>query len=151
MSKIGFIGLGIMGRPMAGHLQKDGHELFLHDIVDLPKELLDGGGKECSSGKEVAEQSEIVIIMVPDTPHVEAVLFGENGVAEGLSPGQTVVDIVYSPRRTPLLVNAVNAGAHTVDGLGMLVHQAAIAFERWTGRSAPLDVMRSAVLSTTSA
>ena len=93
MSKIGFIGLGIMGRPMAGHLQKDGHELFLHDLQELPRELLDGGGKECSSGKEVAGQSETVIVMVPDTPHVEAVLFGENGVAEGLSQGQTVVDM----------------------------------------------------------
>ena len=93
MSKIGFIGLGIMGRPMAGHLQEDGHELFLHDLQELPRELLDGGGKECSSGKEVAGQSETVIVMVPDTPHVEAVLFGENGVAEGLSQGQTVVDM----------------------------------------------------------
>ncbi len=93
MGKIGFIGLGIMGKPMAGHLQKGGHELFLHDIVDLPKELLSGGAAKCSSGKEVAESAEIVIIMVPDTPHVEAVLFGENGVAEGLSKGMTVVDM----------------------------------------------------------
>ena len=93
MSKIGFIGLGIMGNPMAGHLQQDGHELFLHDVVDLPKELLDGGATKCSSGKEVAENAEIVIIMVPDTPHVDAVLFGENGVAEGLSKGMTVVDM----------------------------------------------------------
>ncbi len=93
MSKIGFIGLGIMGNPMAGHLQKGGHELFLHDVVDLPKELLSGGATKCSSGKEVAENAEIVIIMVPDTPHVDAVLFGENGVAEGLSKGQTVVDM----------------------------------------------------------
>ena len=93
MSKIGFIGLGIMGNPMAGHLQQDGHELFLHDVVDLPKELLDGGATKCSSGKEVAENAEIVIIMVPDTPHVDAVLFGENGVAEGLSKGKTVVDM----------------------------------------------------------
>ena len=93
MSKIGFIGLGIMGNPMAGHLLKGGHELFLYDIVDLPKELVDGGATECSSSKEVAEQSEIIIIMVPDTPHVDAVLFGENGVAEGLSEGKTVVDM----------------------------------------------------------
>ena len=93
MGKIGFIGLGIMGKPMAGHLQKGGHELFLHDLVDLPKELLSGGATKCSSGKDVAENAEIVIIMVPDTPHVDAVLFGENGVAEGLSKGMTVVDM----------------------------------------------------------
>ncbi len=93
MSKIGFIGLGIMGKPMAGHLQKGGHELFLHDVVDLPEELLSAGATKCSSSKEVAENAEIVIIMVPDTPHVDAVLFGENGVAEGLSKGMTVVDM----------------------------------------------------------
>ncbi len=109
MSKIGFIGLGIMGRPMAGHLQKGGHELFLHDIVDLPKELLDGGATQCSSGKEVAGQSEIIIIMVPDTPHVEAVLFGENGVAEGLSKGQTVVDMSsISPIETKEFAKKIN-------------------------------------------
>jgi 2-hydroxy-3-oxopropionate reductase len=109
MSKIGFIGLGIMGIPMAGHLQKDGHELFLHDIVDLPKELLDGGATQCSSGKEVAGQSEIIIIMVPDTPHVEAVLFGENGVADGLSSGKTVVDMSsISPIETKEFANKIN-------------------------------------------
>ena len=109
MSKIGFIGLGIMGSPMAGHLQKDGHELFLHDIVDLPQELLDGGATQCSSGKEVAGQSEIIIIMVPDTPHVEAVLFGENGVAEGLSSGKTVVDMSsISPLETKEFAKKIN-------------------------------------------
>ena len=109
MSKIGFIGLGIMGSPMAGHLQKDGHELFLHDIVDLPKELLDDGGTACSSGKEVAGQSEIIIIMVPDTPHVEAVLFGENGVADGLSSGKTVVDMSsISPIETKEFAKKIN-------------------------------------------
>ena len=109
MSKIGFIGLGIMGIPMAGHLQKDGHELFLHDIVDLPKELLDDGGTACSSGKEVAGQSEIIIIMVPDTPHVEAVLFGENGVADGLSSGKTVVDMSsISPIETKEFAKKIN-------------------------------------------
>jgi 2-hydroxy-3-oxopropionate reductase len=109
MSKIGFIGLGIMGNPMAGHLQQGGHELFLHDIVDLPKELLDGGATECSSGKEVAEKSEIIIVMVPDTPHVDAVLFGENGVAEGLSKGQTVVDMSsISPIETKEFAKKIN-------------------------------------------
>ena len=91
--KIGFIGLGIMGRPMAGHLQKGGHELYLNNIGGVPDELLQGGGKECASGREVAQQAEVIIIMVPDTPHVEAVLFGEGGVSEGLSPGKVVVDM----------------------------------------------------------
>ena len=109
MSKIGFIGLGIMGIPMAGHLQKDGDELFLHDILDLPKDLLDGGASQCSSGKEVAGQSEIIIIMVPDTPHVEAVLFGKNGIADGLSSGKTVVDMSsISPIETKEFAKKIN-------------------------------------------
>ncbi len=94
MSKIGFIGVGIMGRPMAGHLQKAGHELFLvRHRSPLPKELTDGGAVACGSCKEVAQKAEIVITMVPDTPDVERVLFGPNGVAEGLSAGKTVVDM----------------------------------------------------------
>lgn len=93
MSKVGFIGLGIMGRPMAGHLQQGGHELYLHDITPLPQDLLDKGATACESGREVAEKTDIVIVMVPDTPHVEAVLFGENGVAEGLTAGKIVVDM----------------------------------------------------------
>lgn len=94
MSKIGFIGLGIMGRPMAGHLQAGGHELFVvKHRSDLPKEILEAGATECKSAKEVAQKSDIVILIVPDTPDVEAALFGENGVAEGLSKGKTVIDM----------------------------------------------------------
>jgi len=71
--------------------------------------VLDGGGTTCSSSKEVAEQSEIIIVMVPDTPHVEAVLFGENGVAEGLSKGQTVVDMSsISPIETKEFAKKIN-------------------------------------------
>ncbi|MEX2164755.1 MAG: 2-hydroxy-3-oxopropionate reductase [Sulfuricaulis sp.] len=109
MSKIGFIGLGIMGRPMAGHLQAGGHNLFLHDINPLPKELLDGGAVACNSGKEVAKNAEIIIIMVPDTPHVQAVLFNENGVAEGLSKGKIVVDMSsISPVETKQFARRIN-------------------------------------------
>ena len=135
MSRIGFIGLGIMGRPMAGHLQKDGHELFLHDIRDLPKELLDGGGKECSSGKEVAERSETVIVMVPDTPHVEAVLFGENGVAEGLSQGQTVVDMSsISPLETKEF-------AKKIEDLGCAYMDAPVSGGEVGAKNAALTIM----------
>ena len=110
MSKIGFIGVGIMGRPMAGHLRAAGHELFLvKHRTTLPKELVDGGAVECASSKEVAQQAEIVITMVPDTPHVEAVLFGPDGVAEGLSAGKTVVDMSsISPIETKSFANRVN-------------------------------------------
>jgi 2-hydroxy-3-oxopropionate reductase len=91
--KVGFIGLGIMGRPMAGHLQAGGHELFLHDLKPAPQQMLDKGAVSCASGRDVAERAEIVITMVPDTPHVEAALFASNGVAEGLAPGKIVVDM----------------------------------------------------------
>jgi 2-hydroxy-3-oxopropionate reductase len=91
--KVGFIGLGIMGRPMAGHIAKGGHELHAHDHKPVPKELLDAGAQQCASAKEVAERAEVVITMVPDTPDVAAVLFGPGGVAEGLSPGKIVVDM----------------------------------------------------------
>ena len=94
MSKIGFIGLGIMGHPMAGHLQAGGHPLYLvQHRSPLPPDLLEGGAVACASAKEVAEQAEIIITMVPDTPDVEAVLFAAGGVAEGLSPGKLVIDM----------------------------------------------------------
>jgi 2-hydroxy-3-oxopropionate reductase len=94
MTKIGFIGLGIMGRPMAGHLQAGGHELYVvKHRADLPEALMAGGAIECASAREAAENAEVVIVMVPDTPDVEAVLFGPDGVAEGLSAGKTVIDM----------------------------------------------------------
>ncbi len=94
MSKIGFIGTGIMGRPMAGHLQRGGHELFLvKHRSPLPPELVDGGAVACKSSKEVAQKAEVIITMVPDTPDVEAALFGSDGVAAGLSRGKTVIDM----------------------------------------------------------
>jgi 2-hydroxy-3-oxopropionate reductase len=107
--KIGFIGLGIMGRPMAGHLQKAGHELYLNNIGGVAEELLQGGGASCASGREVAERADVVMIMVPDTPHVEAVLFGQNGVAEGLSPGKVVVDMSsIAPVATKTFAQRIN-------------------------------------------
>ncbi len=94
MTRIAFIGLGIMGRPMAGHLQAAGHNLFVvRHISPLPEELLAGGAVECATGAEAAAHSEVVITMVPDTPDVEEVLFGAGGVAEDLQPGTTVVDM----------------------------------------------------------
>jgi len=94
MAKIGFVGLGIMGRPMAGHLQAGGHQLYVvQHRSPLPQELLDGGAVTCGSAREVAAQAEIVITIVPDTPQVEEVLFGANGVAAGLQAGALVIDM----------------------------------------------------------
>ena len=107
--KVGFIGLGIMGRPMAGHLLNGGHELFLHTRGTVPSELADKGGVACTSGREVAERADVVITMVPDTPDVEKVLFGPDGVAEGLSSGKTVVDMSsISPVATKDFARRIN-------------------------------------------
>lgn len=92
--KIGFIGLGIMGKPMAGHLIDAGYELVVHnrnrDAVD---ELVGKGAAEAHSGKEVAEQSDIVITMLPDSPDVESVALGEGGIIEGAHEGLILVDM----------------------------------------------------------
>ncbi|MBD3897125.1 2-hydroxy-3-oxopropionate reductase [Halomonas sp. ML-15] len=94
MSKIGFIGLGIMGRPMAGHLLDAGHEIVsVERGKPIPAELADKGATAAASPKAVAEQAEVIITMVPDTPDVELVLFGEGGVIEGLKPGTLVIDM----------------------------------------------------------
>lgn len=107
--KLGFIGLGIMGAPMAGHLRAAGHELFVHTRGDVPAELSSAGAVGCASNKEVAERADIVFTMVPDTPDVETVLFGADGVAAGLSKGKTVVDMSsISPMATKAFAKRIN-------------------------------------------
>jgi 2-hydroxy-3-oxopropionate reductase len=109
MSNIGFIGLGIMGKPMALNLIKGGHSLFLQSRSGVPEALTAAGGTACSSAKEVAQKSDIVITMLPDTPDVEKVLFGANGVAEGLSKGKIVVDMSsISPIETKAFARRIN-------------------------------------------
>src|SRR5215218_9005974 len=117
MIDIGFIGLGTMGRPMAGHLLSAGHRVLLHDVAPVAPELMSAGGIACKSAKEVAEEADAVIIMVPDTPHVEAVLFGQDGVAQGISKGQIVVDMSsISPLATKEFAKKIEAlGADYLD------------------------------------
>ncbi|MFO1074002.1 MAG: 2-hydroxy-3-oxopropionate reductase [Geminicoccaceae bacterium] len=92
--KVGFIGLGIMGKPMALNLRRGGHELLVKGgRSGVPQELVEAGARECATGRAVAEGAEVIVTMVPDTPDVEAVLFGDEGVAAGLSAGKTVVDM----------------------------------------------------------
>jgi len=94
MVNLGFVGLGIMGKPMAGHLVKAGHQVSMYDINPAPVEdLAARGAIACKNSKAVAQKSDIVFIMVPDTPDVEAVLFGTDGLAEGLKAGSVVVDM----------------------------------------------------------
>ena len=117
MSNIGFIGLGIMGKPMAANLIKGGHALFLHSRSGVPQELTAAGGKSCASAKEAAQKSDIVITMVPDTPDVEKALFGADGVAEGLSRGKIVIDMSsISPIETKKFAKRINGlGCEYVD------------------------------------
>ena len=108
--KLGFIGLGIMGAPMAGHLIQAGHQLFVFTRGKLSAEIAATNAKACASATEVAQHADIVIIMVPDTPDVAAVLFGDGGVAAGLSKGKTVVDMSsISPIETKEFAKKINA------------------------------------------
>jgi 2-hydroxy-3-oxopropionate reductase len=94
MAELGFIGLGIMGKPMAKHLVDAGHTVHVCDLVEESvRHLCSVGGKACTCCREVAQKAEIIFIMVPDTPDVEAALFGPDGVADGLKKGAIVVDM----------------------------------------------------------
>jgi 2-hydroxy-3-oxopropionate reductase len=107
--KVGFIGTGIMGAPMAANLIKGGHEVYLYDVRSLPAELTQAGGKACKSGKEVAQSADVIITMVPDTPHVEAALFNKDGVADGLTKGKIVVDMSsIAPLETKAFAKKIN-------------------------------------------
>lgn len=106
---IGFLGTGIMGGPMAGHLVDAGHRVYVDGNHRVPPDLKEKGAVLCNSAKEVAEAAELVILMVPDTPDVEAVLFGEHGVADGLSSGKIVVDMSsISPVETKEFAGRIN-------------------------------------------
>ena len=108
--KIGFIGLGIMGAPMAGHLLAGGHTVIsaVHN-TQPSKDLVDAGLKVVDNFSKVAEETEIIIIMVPDTPQVEEVLFSETGVAAGLSAGKLVIDMSsISPIDTKIFAQKIN-------------------------------------------
>ncbi|MBU3598100.1 2-hydroxy-3-oxopropionate reductase [Polynucleobacter sp. AP-Basta-1000A-D1] len=107
--KLGFVGLGIMGAPMAGHLVAAGHELFINTRSKVPAELANTSAVLCATPAEVATKADIIITMVPDTPDVEKVLFGENGIASGLSKGKIVVDMSsISPISTKDFAKRIN-------------------------------------------
>ena len=110
MSKVGFIGMGIMGKPMSLNLIRGGHELYVHSRHGAPQELVAAGATACDSGMEVARKADTIITMVPDTPDVAAVLFGPKGVAEGLTRGKVVVDMSsISPVETKQFAQKINA------------------------------------------
>ncbi|MBU3640401.1 2-hydroxy-3-oxopropionate reductase [Polynucleobacter sp. Fuers-14] len=108
--KLGFVGLGIMGAPMAGHLLNAGHEVFINTRSKVPEALVSSAAMQCASPQEVASKADIIFIMVPDTPDVEKVLFGDKGIAAGLSKGKVVVDMSsISPIATKEFAQKINA------------------------------------------
>jgi len=133
--KVGFIGLGIMGRPMAVNLLKGGHALFAHDHKPVPEALLAQGAVACGSGEEVARQADVVITMVPNTPHVASALFDAGGVAAGLSPGKIVVDMSsISPIET-------KAFAKRIETLGCRYLDAPVSGGEVGAKAATLTIM----------
>jgi len=132
---IGFIGLGVMGRPMAGHLIDAGHTLHLNRVKDASQFLVDKGGKALDTAKAVAAASEVVILMVPDTPDVEAVLFGKDGVAEGLKAGSLVIDM------SSISPVATKAFAEKIEALGCDYVDAPVSGGEVGARNAALTIM----------
>ncbi|MGJ3354001.1 2-hydroxy-3-oxopropionate reductase [Providencia sp. Je.9.19] len=107
--KLGFVGLGIMGAPMAANLIKGGHELAVNTRGNLPASLIESGAKAYSNPKEVTENSDVIFIMVPDTPQVAEVLFGENGCGFANLKGKIIVDMSsISPIETKEYAKKIN-------------------------------------------
>jgi 2-hydroxy-3-oxopropionate reductase len=133
--KLGFIGLGIMGAPMAGHLLKAGHSLFVNTRSKVAQELVDAGATVCKSPADVARQADIIFLMLPDTPDVAKVLFGEDGVKQGLSKGKTVVDMSsISPMDTKDFAKKIN-------GLGCDYLDAPVSGGEVGAKAASLTIM----------
>ena len=108
--KIGFIGLGVMGTPMAAHLVQAGHDLFVYTRGKLPGAIAESRATKCLSARGVAERADIVILMLPDTPNVAEALFAADGIAAGLSAGKVVVDMSsIAPMETQLFAKKINA------------------------------------------
>jgi 2-hydroxy-3-oxopropionate reductase len=142
MSKVGFVGLGIMGKPMAANLIKGGHTLYLFSRSGVASELTAAGGVACDSAKEVAGNADFIITMVPDTPDVEKALFGPGGAAEGLAPGKVVIDMSsISPIET-------KAFAERIGKLGCAYVDAPVSGGEVGAKNAVLTIMVGADEST---
>ena len=108
--KVGFVGLGIMGTPMALNLIQAGHTLFVSSRSKVPVAFAEQGATVCTNATEVARRADVIITMVPDTPDVDAALFGPQGVAAGLAPGKTVIDMSsISPSATRRFAQRIQA------------------------------------------
>ena len=132
---IGFIGLGVMGRPMAEHLIAAGHSLALSRVKAASQPLVDKGGMALDSARAVAEASDVIILMLPDTPDVEAVLFGADGVAAGLSAGKLVIDM------SSISPVATKDFAQRIEALGCDYLDAPVSGGEVGARNAALTIM----------
>ena len=110
--RVGVIGPGSMGWPMAGRLLDAGHTLIVHDIDPVPAVPPGTGATACRSGRAVARQAELIVAVLPDAERLEAALFGDDGVADGLSPGTILIDL------SPLPPVASKAFARRIEALG---------------------------------
>lgn len=106
--KIGFIGLGVMGRPMAQHLIAAGHDVAVNRVKPVSQCLVDSGARAADTARDAVKDAEVVILMLPDTPDVEAMLFGEGGIADAIAPGSLVIDMSsISPVATKLFAEKI--------------------------------------------
>ncbi len=133
--KLGFIGLGIMGAPMCGHLIAAGHQLFVHTRSKVPAAIAESSATQCTSARGVAERADIVFLMLPDTPDVQSVLFSENGVAAGLSKGKLVV---YMSSISPIDTQAF---ARQIEALGCDYVDAPVSGGEVGAKAASLTIM----------
>ncbi len=134
-SRIGFVGLGIMGAPMAQHLIQAGHQLYVHTRSKVPEAISQTSAHACASAQEVAQHADIIITMLPDTPDVEKVLFGPSGIAAGLSAGKVVVDMSsISPMATKTF-------AQSIEALGCQYLDAPVSGGEVGARNATLTIM----------
>ncbi|MBK5003384.1 2-hydroxy-3-oxopropionate reductase, partial [Pseudomonas sp. S31] len=131
-----FIGTGIMGKPMAQNLQKAGHSLFVSSHhKPAPAELTDAGAVALASPKEVAQEAEFIIVMLPDTPQVEEVLFGANGVVGGIGPNKVVIDM------SSISPTATKAFAEKIDATGAAYLDAPVSGGEVGAKAATLSIM----------
>jgi 2-hydroxy-3-oxopropionate reductase len=136
--RLGFIGLGIMGAPMAGHLRAAGHALFVTTRSKVPQALLDAGAVACADAAEVARQADIIFTMVPDTPDVEKVLFGAGGVAEGLAGAGQCKVVVDMSSISPIETKAF---AERIAALGAAYLDAPVSGGEVGAKAASLTIM----------
>ncbi len=136
MAELGFVGLGIMGKPMAGHLLKAGHAVYVYDVVkESLSEMQKAGAVVCGSSKGVAQKTTIVFIMVQDTPNVEAALFGRDGIAEGLRGGSIVVDM------SSISPIATKEFAKRLEAMGVRMLDAPVSGGEVGAKNATLSIM----------